>query len=147
MKPVLLIIAFMAGMILPLQAGMNGKMGRIIGDPVYASLISFVIGSIGLGFYAWVTQVEFANIRLASSAHWSIWLAGIIGACYVTSVIILMPRIGAALTFGLVVAGQLTMAVFLDHYGLLGVSVQSFNWQRMAGIFLITAGVILIRKY
>jgi hypothetical protein len=61
--------------------------------------------------------------------------------------LLITPRLGAALTFGLVVAGQLIMAVFLDHYGLLGVQVQSFNWHRLAGIALITAGVVLFRRY
>jgi len=51
------------------------------------------------------------------------------------------------MTFGLVVAGQLMMAVFMDHFGLLGVSPHALTWQRFAGITLITAGVILIRKF
>ncbi|MCP3945066.1 MAG: hypothetical protein GY710_26810 [Desulfobacteraceae bacterium] len=43
-------------------------------------------------------------------------------------------------------AGQLIMALFMDHYGLLGVSVQHLNWQRLTGVILITAQVFLIRK-
>jgi transporter family-2 protein len=62
-------------------------------------------------------------------------------------VIILTPRLGATLTFSLVVAGQLLMAVALDHYGLLGVPVQTISWLRILGIALITAGVVLIRKF
>jgi transporter family-2 protein len=147
MKFLLLFIALVAGMLAPLQAGLNGKMGRVIGDPVYAALISFIVGSAALFFYAMATRVDFGSIRQASGIHWSVWSAGLLGAFYVTAVIILTPRLGATLTFGLVVAGQLIMAVFMDHFGLLGVPVHVFSLQRLAGIVFITAGVILIRKF
>jgi transporter family-2 protein len=39
------------------------------------------------------------------------------------------------------------MAVALDHFGLLGVPVHPVSWLRILGICLITAGVVLIRKF
>jgi transporter family-2 protein len=147
MKLILLFIALVAGMMGPLQAGLNGKMGRAIESPVYAALISFAVGTLVLFCYALATRIDFTSIRHAADTHWSVWGAGFLGAFYVTAAIILTPRLGAALTFGLVVAGQLVMAIFMDHFGLLGVPVQSLSWQRFAGIALITTGVILIRKF
>jgi bacterial/archaeal transporter family-2 protein len=147
MKLILLLIALVAGMMGPLQAGLNGKMGRAIESPVYAALISFAVGTLVLFGYALTARIDFTSIRHAADTHWSVWTAGFLGAFYVTAAIILTPRLGAALTFSLVVAGQLLMAVFLDHFGLLGVSVQPLSWQRITGIVLITAGVILIRKF
>ena len=147
MKLIGLLIALVAGMTAPLQAGLNGRMGRAIGDPVYAALISFVVGTLGLICYAVVTQVDFSSIRNAGGTHWTVWTAGLLGAFYVTAVIILAPRLGATLTFGLVVAGQLVMALVMDHFGLLGVPMQVITWQRLAGIVLITAGVVLIRRF
>jgi len=135
MKLIWLLTALVAGMMAPVQAGFNGKMGRAIGDPVYAALISFFVGTVGLLAYGLFLRMDF------------MWLAGFLGAFYVTSVIILTPRLGATLTFSLVVAGQLLMAVALDHYGLLGVPVQTISWLRILGIALITAGVVLIRKF
>lgn len=147
MRLILLFVALAAGTVAPLQAGLNGKMGRAIGDPFYAALISFSVGTFSLFCYGLVTRVEFADIRHAANIHWTVWCAGLLGAFYVTSIIILTPKLGSTLTFGLVVAGQLLMSVLLDHFGLLGIPVQSFNWQRLVGIVLITAGVILIRKF
>lgn len=147
MKAFFLMLAYIAGMLAPLQAGMNTRMGRSLGDPFYAALISFVVGTIGLFVYGLACRMEFAAIRQASDVHWSIWLAGLLGAFYVTATIILTPKLGAAMTFSLVVAGQLSMAVVMDHYGFFGIPVQLFNWPRLLGIALITAGVILIRKF
>ena len=143
----LILVAIFAGILLPLQAALNAKMGRAIGDPIYASLISFVIGSVVLLIYILIAKVNLSSIDQATHAHWSIWLAGVMGAFYVSAVIILTPKLGAALTFGLVIAGQLSIAVILDHYGWLGLPVHLFNWYRMSGIIFITVGVVIIRIF
>lgn len=147
MEFILLFTALAAGMLAPLQAGLNGKMGRIIGDPYYAAMISFAVGTLSLLVYLMAWGIEFESIRKASSAHWTVWSAGILGAVFVSVTIVLMPRLGSTLTFSLVVTGQLSMALILDHYGLLGVSVQPVSWQRLFGIILILAGVVLIRRF
>lgn len=144
---ILLTLAVVSGAVLPIQAGLNAKMGKAVGDPVYAAFISFVIGSIGLLIYSLLTKVDLSQISAAGGVHWSVWTAGLLGAFYVAAVIILVPKIGAALTFGLVVAGQLTFSLLLDHYGWLGMTVHAINWQRLLGIALIIGGVLLIRNF
>ncbi|NRA49484.1 MAG: DMT family transporter [Phaeodactylibacter sp.] len=142
-----MILAVLSGAVLPIQAALNAKVGKAVGDPVYAALISFVIGSVGLFIYSLATKVDLAQINQATSLHWSVWTAGLLGAFYVAAVIILVPKIGAALTFGLVVAGQLSLSLIMDHYGLMGLSVHAINWQRLVGILCIVGGVLLIRSY
>lgn len=143
----LIILAVVSGAVLPIQAALNAKMGKAVGDPVYAAFISFVVGSVGLLIYSLITRVDLTQISNASTVDWSVWTAGLLGAFYVAAVIILVPKIGAALTFGLVIAGQLTFSLLLDHYGLLGLTVHQFNWQRLMGILLIIGGVLLIRSF
>jgi len=143
----LVILAVISGAVLPVQASLNAKMGKAVGDPVYAALISFVIGSAGLLIYALLTKVDLAQISQASSVNWAVWTAGLMGAFYVAAVIILIPKIGAALTFGLVVTGQLSLSLLMDHYGLLGLAVHPINWPRIIGILLIIGGVLLIRNF
>lgn len=142
-----MLMAACAGAILPIQAGLNAKMGKVLGDPVFASLVSFIVGTLVLLAYALIAKVDLTQIGQAGNAHWSVWTAGLLGAFYVTAVIILVPKIGVALTFGLVVSGQLGLSLAFDHFGLLGLPVHTINWQRLAGILLIITGVVLIRKY
>lgn len=149
MKPFyfLLMLAIVSGAVLPIQAALNTKMGKAIGDPVYAALVSFVVGSIGLFLYTLFTKVDLSQINQATTVHWSVWTAGLLGAFYVAAVIILVPKIGAALTFGLVVTGQLGLSLVIDHYGLFQLPVHTINWQRIFGIFCIIGGVLLIRNF
>jgi len=88
------ILAVVAGAVLPVQAALNTKMGKAVGDPVYAALISFVIGSVGLFIYALATKTDLSQISNAGTVNWTVWTAGLLGAFYVAVVIILVPKIG-----------------------------------------------------
>ncbi len=147
MKLTYILLAVLAGAMLPVQAALNGKMGKVVGDPVYAALISFVVGSIALLAYTMATKTDLSTISQVGQAHWSVWLAGVLGGFYVACVIILAPKLGVALTFGLVVAGQLGISLIIDHYGLIGIPVHVLSWQRIAGILAIIGGVLLIRNF
>ena len=139
-------IALLSGAFLPIQAGLNTRLGKAIENPVYASMISFIVGALALGCYILLTKqsVSWAGLR---SAPASVWLGGILGAFYVTAIILSFPRIGPALTFGLVILGQMMISILLDHFNLLVTQQHSINWQRLVGIALIIAGVFIVRKF
>ena len=146
MKFIWIIMALVAGTFLPVQAGLNTKMGKAIESPVYASMISFITGAIAVFLYILVTKqhVSWAGLR---SAPVYTWVAGALGAFYVTTVILAFPQIGPALTFGLVVLGQMLIAVILDHFNILVAHQHSINIWRILGIILIVGGVVLVRKF
>ena len=143
----LILLAITAGTVLPVQAALNGKMGKVVGDPIYAALISFIVGSVGLFFYLWATKTDLTTLSYTKNVHWSVWLAGILGAFYVACVIILAPKLGVALTFGLIVTGQLSISLIIDHFGMIGIPVQRVSWQKIMGMILIISGVVIIRKF
>lgn len=139
-----IILALLAGAVLPFQAGLNARLGKLIHSPVWASLVSFAVGSAALVAYLVITRPPVAFSGLKGSPI--VWVGGILGAFYVTAIILLIPRIGPALTFSLIVAGQMIVAVLLDHYNILVAAPSPITIYKIAGIILIVAGVILIRK-
>ena len=136
MKFIWIIMAFVAGTFLPVQAGLNTKMGKAIESPVYASMISFITGAIAVFIYILFTKqhVSWAGLRSAPAYT---WLAGALGAFYVTTVILAFPRIGPALTFGLVVLGQMVIAVILEHFNTLVAHQHNISARRYRSSFLI----------
>jgi bacterial/archaeal transporter family-2 protein len=146
MKLTWYVIAFLSGAFLPIQAGLNTRLGKVIANPLYASMISFVVGAATVACYILFTkqQVSWAGIK---SAPAYVWIGGALGAFYVTAIILSFPRIGPALTFGLVVAGQIIISVLLDHFNVLVAQQHSINIWRIFGIVLIIAGVIIVRKF
>ncbi len=132
---------------MPTQAAINNKMSTVVGSPILAAFISFLVGTIGLLVYALATGAPLGDIASAKEAPPIAWLGGIIGAFFVASSIVLVPRLGVALTFSLIVAGQMLITLALDHFGYLGLEQRPVSIPRLLGILLITGGVILIRKF
>ena len=139
------LFAIVAGVMLPVQAGLNTEIGRAVKDPVYATLISFVVGTVGLALYLLAARADWSTIKNATSLPWYYWTGGLLGGLYVAAIIVLTPRLGVALTFGLTVAAQMAFGVVMDHYGWLGVPQSPINWTRVVGVTMIIGGVVLVR--
>lgn len=145
-KTIWIVLVLVAGALLPIQAGLNTRMGKEIQSPVWASLISFAVGLAAMAAYIMLTKQKL-NTAGFSTAPMIYWIAGALGAFYVTVIVLAFPKLGAALTFGLIIAGQLTISILLDHYKILVQEQHGINIYRVIGLLLIVSGVIIIRKF
>ena len=139
-----LLLAFLTGLAITVQAGVNANLRQAMTNPVLAATISFGSGFLALVMFLLASGSSvpaFATIREVS---WWKWTGGLIGAIYVTTVIVSVPKIGTANLVSLSVAGQLIAALILDHYGLLGFAHHPANAWRLLGVVLIVAGVLLV---
>ncbi len=116
-------------------------------SPVLAAFVSFVVGTIGLFIYILATGVPLGNLADAKNAPPIAWIGGLLGAFFVAATVALVPRLGVALMFSLVIAGQMVVTLIIDHFGILDVPVKPISLMRVAGVTLITIGVILVRKF
>lgn len=140
------LLALAAGAFLPLQAGINTKLAKAGGSPVHASLISFLVGIIALTIYI-LFSTQNVSVKGIKEAPVYAWTGGILGAFYVTVIILAFPKIGPGLMFGLVVAGQLTISVIIEHFQILGAQAQPISLGRIVGLSLIIIGVILVKRF
>jgi bacterial/archaeal transporter family-2 protein len=141
------LIALMAGAGIAVQAGMNAQLRLATGNPILTALISFLVGTIILlGAYLLSTKTPPPFAAIADLSWWK-FMGGVMGTLYITGVIILAPRIGAANTIGFTIAGQLICAVVLDHFGWVGFPVRPISVVRVLGVFLMMAGIYLVQKY
>lgn len=143
----LVALAVMAGMMISAQGVVNGRLALHMGGPIQAALISFSVG--------WIALLA-VNLALGHSlpvagalqvAPWWAWAGGLMGAVVVTLAATAVPRIGVATYVSAFIAGQLTAAVFYDHYGLMGQAVREATPLRLLGVALLGLGVYLIRRY
>jgi bacterial/archaeal transporter family-2 protein len=141
-----LLLALGAGVLLPVQAGVNAQLRSGLGSPVAAALVSFLVGTAGLAAVALLLRTPLPLGRAwAATTPWQ-WSGGLIGAVYVLAVIVLAPRLGAATLIAAVVAGQMITSLVLDQFGLVGFPVHSLTPVRLLGAALVIAGVILIQR-
>jgi transporter family-2 protein len=86
------------------------------------------------------------NLNRWRELPWYAVAAGIFGLVVIGSVSYLIPRIGIAASITTIVAGQLMVGAFLDHYGLLGAVVKPIDLTRVAGLIIVMAGVWLTTR-
>jgi len=143
----LLALALVAGAGLPVQAGVNASMRTYLGRPELAALVNFLVGLVALAAWILALRLPWPEPGEVARAPWWSWTGGLLGAFYVTAVVVLAPRLGVATTIALVVAGQMLASVAIDHYGLFGVPLRPVNAARGLGAALLVAGVVLLRRY
>jgi bacterial/archaeal transporter family-2 protein len=74
-----------------------------------------------------------------------VWLGGIIGVVYVIATMMLAPRLGAASFIAAIVAGQMIMALLIDHYGLIGFPRHTIDISRLLGAVFVIGGVVAMQ--
>lgn len=146
-KEVYYLFALAAGLAVAIQTGVNAQLRLTIQNPTLTALISFLTGTFVLFMYVMLTSYQ--QLPAAATLYkisWWKYLGGIMGAFYITTVVIIAPKIGAANTLGFIVAGQLISAVIFDHFGLIGFVVRQITFLRVLGVIFLVLGVYLIRK-
>lgn len=141
----LLALPFVAGAFLPLQAGINGQLAKQISSVMSAALVSFVVGTVAL-LAVVLLQRELPTLDALKGLNWWQWSGGLLGAVFIATAAFAGPRIGALLFMVLVLAGQLSMALTLDHFGWAGYREAPISAGKLAGLALIIGGVWLIRR-
>ena len=112
--------------------------------PLQATLLNFVGGSLVLGIVCLACRFAWPTPDRIVAAPWWVWCGGLFGIVYITVSVLLSPRLGVALFFTLVVAGQMLSAIVLDHFGFFGADVKPVNLGRIAGVLLVLAGVCVV---
>ena len=147
MKYLLMFLTLLTGALLPIQAILNTRLGKQTGGPLMGSLLSFVVGLIFLLALNLATNTSAViNLKPATVAPWYIWLGGFLGAIFVGYITWVNQQQGVALTFALVVSGQIFCSLFIDHFGLFGSAVRTITLEKVIGAVFIIIGIVLIKK-
>ena len=141
--PALLVL--LAGGMIAIQAPTNAILARGGGSPVLAALISFAVGTVGL-LIAWLATSNRPSPTAFAGLPWYAWLGGLYGATFVAVAAYAAPRIGLASLITIGIAGQIAVALWLDHLGALGLPREPINVGRIAGALLDIARVVLVRR-
>ena len=80
------------------------------------------------------------------SLPWYALCAGVFGLIVIAAISFMIPRIGVAASITAIVAGQLLVGLFLDHFGLLGAAIRPMDLTRLLGIGVVLVGVWLTVK-
>src|SRR5262245_57365151 len=136
-------LALAAGALLAVQAGANAQLSRAIGSPFAATTLQLSVGALLLLLITLLSGTILALSRLPHAQWWHV-VGGTASAFYVISGILLFPRIGAVVSVGLFIAGQVLASTALDVFGLLGVTATGLSSGVTGGAMLVMVGATLI---
>ncbi len=134
---------FLVGTLLAVQAAANVQLSGATGSPFGASTLQLGIGALLLLAATAVAGSldAFAGVEEAEAWH---LIGGLGSAIYITSGIVLFPRLGAVLTVGLWIAGQMLASLALDGFGWLGVDREPIGVADLFGCLAVLLGAGLI---
>ncbi len=143
--PVALVAAILAGVALPLQAGANAQLARVLAHPLSAAMVSATISTLSLIPVMLVFRAPLPSLAALSGAPVWVFIGGLCGIGYLIMAILAAPELGAAAFIAVAVAAQMSAAVVLDHFALAGFPERPATATRLVGIVLIVAGVALVQ--
>ena len=145
MEPVVLIIliGLAGGAAVGLQSPLASMVSQRLG--IFESV--FIV-HLGGAILALIPLLFMAGGKLSQwrSVPWYALLAGLFGLVVIAAISYMIPRVGVAASITVIVAGQLLVGLFLDHFGLLDASVRPVDATRVLGIAVVLVGVWLTVK-
>jgi transporter family-2 protein len=144
-----ILLALLAGAVLPAQGAVNGLLRADIGAPFTVGAVSFLVATLAMAV-AMLVIVAFTDLPRPDLGNvrgmpWWGWLGGFVGALYVTTMFMAIPVIGTAAAVGLTVAGQQVASVFVDRHGWFRLPVRPVSAIRLAGVAVLLVGVAIIK--
>jgi transporter family-2 protein len=136
-------LALLAGALLAVQASANLQLRTATGSALTASALQLTVGTFALLAVAALAGALRALDLLPAATWWHL-LGGLGSAIYITSTILLFPRLGAVVSVGLFIAGQMIASFALDALGLLGVPVRPIGLGDAVGLLAVIGGAAII---
>ena len=136
-------LSLAAGALLAVQAGANAQLAKATCSPFAATTLQLAVGALLL-FVFTALSGTISALSLLPSAQWWHAIGGVASAFYVVAGILLFPRIGAVVSVGLFIAGQVLASAALDVFGLLGLPATGLGFGVSIGAAMVMSGASLI---
>ena len=141
----LLLLAVIAGAVVPFQSAINANLGRGLGHPLWATLASLLVSIVVLLPVIVAMRLPLPTLAFITKAPLWMWAGGAFGVCFISLALMLLPKLGASGFIALAMAGQVVASLVLDHFGLFGLVERQMTLPRVLGSVLLIAGVVLIQ--
>ena len=141
---IFMLIAFISGLFLSNQSPINARLGYHVKSPFIAAAASFTMGTVFLGIMTWLQLGHlFPSQEFITNQPLWVWSGGILGCIFLTSNILLFPKIGAVKTVVLPLVGQILTGIAIDTFGLFGATPTPFSLLQAVGVVIMFIGLFL----
>ena len=135
------LLAAANGLLTVMSRIVNASLGAAVGS-LHGSFVNHLVGTLGAGallLVGWRTGLfELASVPLVY------FIGGCLGVLVVAASNYAVRRIGTALFAVLLLTGQLFTSAAIDHYSLMGEMRVLMTPPKLAGLFLLLLGALLV---
>ena len=140
----LYILSLFAGLVLAVQNPYNVNLGKQLSSPILAGFMTYIIGTIEFLIALFVLRINVISVLSETFQKGFPWfIGGVLGAIYITSIIILFPKLGPIKAVIYPTLGQVTSGILIDAMGWFNVQQSPLNMIKIIGLVLLIIGVIL----
>ncbi|MFS0788207.1 DMT family transporter [Shouchella sp. 1P09AA] len=137
----LYLLGLIAGISLSIEAALGGALGQNIGK-LESTYYIFIVGALSL----FIGVLFFGKGNLGAMFDVPKWnlTGGILGATYLSLLIISVSLVGVGLSITVVIIGQLVASVIIDHFGWLGSKQIKIDKNRLFAVGLLVLALFFI---
>ena len=139
----LFVWALVAGSFIPLVGILNGRAGRVLGDPLFACVLVFIVGLVLAIAVTAFTGRGMSDFQSFGQLKGIEYFAGFVVAFYVLSATVLAGKIGVANFIVMAVSGQIIFSLLIDHFGLFGAPIRPVNLLQLGGASMLLGGLVI----
>ncbi|MGB0564355.1 MAG: DMT family transporter [Spirulinaceae cyanobacterium] len=145
MNPFILpLLAIIAGCAVTLQAQFMGLMDKTLGSQE-SIVITYVSGGLLAGLFALAVLGRGGfNFKAVPSLPWYVFTTGALGLVIVGAIGYVVPRLGTARGFTLILASQFLLAAVIDQWGLFNAPLRPLATPQIIGLIVMLSGVWLV---
>ncbi|WP_228234804.1 DMT family transporter [Allomuricauda sp. M10] len=142
-----ILLAFIGGVFLAMQGGLNAQLGVQLKNPLLASLTTFFFSMLFALLVVVLTVKDFPKASHLLNIPKYLWFTGAlfsvigIGLYYYT-----IPKLGISTMISIGLFGQLIFSAVAGHYGWFGLPQEPIVIKRAFGLLAMTFGILLINK-
>lgn len=138
---IMVLLAVLGGVLLSIQAAVNGRLGAVQGS-IRATFLTFLVGTLVSGLLVLFFEPA-RNVTLFDVPKWQL-TGSFLGLVYVLTMVFAVQRIGTAVATVAVILGQLAMSMVIDSFGWLGNEAIAFSSNRVLAALCLAAALWFI---
>ncbi len=136
-------LGIIGGLAVGTQSQVVGQMSQKVGG-VAGTFIVHVSGAVIAGLLLLARSGE--QIGSWRELNWYNLGSGVFGVILYLTLAQTLPRLGATAAIALIIIGQLTMGIIIDHFGLFGAAIRPVDISRIGAVVLLVAGGWLVLR-
>lgn len=140
-----LILAFIGGVFLAIQGGLNAQLGVLLKNPILASLIAFFSSTLFALVFVLFNFKSVPTISQIKGVPFYLWFTGgLFSVIGISLYYYTIPKLGISTMISIGLCGQLIFAVIAGNYGWLNLPLEPITLKKIIGISSMIIGILLI---